>query len=61
MICCSWRCSLIAILFEPPTIKQSYHCSINQKNSISTQKSSTGPGKSYKNAFLSHRDTMLYQ
>jgi hypothetical protein len=55
MICCCWRCSLIAVLFEPLTSKQSYHHSIDQKISICTQKSSSSPGKSYKNAFLSHQ------
>ncbi len=60
MICCCRHCSLIAVLFKPPTCKQSYHCSINQKTSIRTQKSSPSPGKSYKSVFLSHQDTMLY-
>ncbi len=48
-------CSAIAVLFEPPTSKQRYHRSIDQKTSVCTQKSSTSPGKSYKNAFLSHQ------
>ncbi len=47
-------CSPIAVLFEPPTSKQSYHRSINQKTSIHMQKSSTSLGEYYKNAFLSH-------
>ncbi len=47
--------SIIAILFKPPTSKQSYYPSINQKTSVHTQKSSTSPGKYYKNAFLSHQ------
>ncbi len=55
MICCFWRCSLIAVLFEPPTAKQSYYCSIDQKTSVHTQKSSSSPGKSYKNTLLSHQ------
>jgi hypothetical protein len=42
-------------MIMPPTSKQSYHLSINQKTSIRTQKSSTSSGKYYKNAFLSHR------
>ncbi len=48
-------CTAIAILFKLPTSKQSYYCSIDQKTSVHTQKSSTGPGKFYKNAFLSHQ------
>ncbi len=48
-------CSAIAILFKPPTSRQSNHCSIDQKTSERTQKSSTSPGKYYKNAFLSHQ------
>jgi hypothetical protein len=35
--------ALIAILFKPPKSKQSYHCSIDQKTSVCTQKSSTHP------------------
>ncbi len=45
MICCCWHCSLIAVLFKPPTSNQSYHRSIDQKTSVRTQKSSSGPGK----------------
>ncbi len=48
-------CSAIAVLIKPPTSKQSYHRSINQKTNVCTQKSSTSPGKHYKNAFLSHQ------
>ncbi len=48
-------CSAIVVLFEPPTSKQIYHRSIDQKTSECMQKSLTSPGKSYKNAFLSHQ------
>ncbi len=48
-------CSAIAVLFKPPTSKQSYHHSIDQKTSIRMQKSSTSSGKYYKNALLSHQ------
>ncbi len=60
MICCCQHCSLISVLFEPPTSKKNYHCSIDQKTSICMQKSSTSPGKSYMNVFLSHWYMMLY-
>jgi hypothetical protein len=36
-------CSAIAVLFKPPTSKQSYRRSIDQKTSVCTKKSSTHP------------------
>ncbi len=54
MICCC-RCWLRHChFFKHRTSKQSYHRSMDQKTSVHMQKSSTIPGKYYKNAYLSH-------
>jgi hypothetical protein len=47
--------AIIAVLFKPPTSKQSYHHSIDRMTSIRMQKISSSPGKSYKNTFISHQ------
>jgi hypothetical protein len=53
MIFCHQHCFLITFLFKPPTSKHSYHCSIDQKTSIHTHKSSSSPRKFDEMCYLS--------